>query len=67
MKIYGVYENNEIELCRFVGTIKEIAKEFGNKENSLRRILSRGDKTIQGNKHKRYLIKELYKERTNES
>ena len=60
--IYGIYENDETELCVFVGTLKEIAAEFGMKRGSLYRILSRGDKTIQGNKHKRYLIKKLYKE-----
>ena len=63
MKIYGIYENDKYEQCVYVGTLKEIAKEFGNKEHSLRRILSRGDKTIQGKKHKRFLIKELYNEK----
>lgn len=62
MKIYGIYENDEYEECIYVGTIKEIAIEFGCKENSLRTILSRKHTTIQGNRHKRYLIKELYYE-----
>lgn len=26
--IYGVYEDNELECCVFVGTAQEIAKEF---------------------------------------
>lgn len=63
MKIYGIYENDEYEECIYVGTIKEIAIEFGCKENSLRTILSRNHKLIQGNRHKRFIIKELYDEK----
>lgn len=63
MKVYGIYENDEYEECFYVGTAKEIAKEFNINQYSLYRILSRGDKTIQGKKHKRYLIKELYNEK----
>ena len=63
MKIYGIYENNKTEQCVYVGTLKEIAEEFGIKRHSLDRILSRGDKTIQGNRHQRYLIVFVYNEK----
>lgn len=62
MKIYGIYENDEYEECIYVGTAKEIAKEFNIKQNSLYRMVSRGDKTIQGKKNKRYLIKKIEEE-----
>ena len=59
MKIYGIYENDEIEQCVYVGTAKELAEELNIKKGSLYRMISRGDKTIQGKKNKRYLIKKI--------
>lgn len=58
MVIYGVYEDDEYQECRFVGTAKEIAKEFGIRYDSLRSGLSRGYKI----QHK-YLIKRIYDEK----
>ena len=50
MMIYGIYENDETETCRFVGTIKEIAEEFDCEECSVRSGIS-----------KNYLLKGKYK------
>ena len=36
MKIYGVYETDETEQCRYVGTVAEMAKEFKCTEWSVR-------------------------------
>lgn len=60
--IYGVYEDDEYQECRFVGTCKEVAEELKMSEDSLRSTISRKSK-IQGNIHKRYLIYRLYKEK----
>lgn len=58
MVIYGVYEDDEYQECRFVGTAKEIAKEFGIRCDSLRSGLTRGYKI----QHK-YLVKRICTER----
>lgn len=64
MLILGVYEDDNYEECRFVGTYKEIAKEFKIREDSLRCAVSRKNK-LQGRKRKRYLICKLYEEEDN--
>lgn len=38
--IYGVYEDDEIEMCVYVGTAKEIAIHFNVKENTIYDIVS---------------------------
>lgn len=58
MVIYGVYEDDEYQECRFVGTAKEIAKEFGIKEKSISWNLCKGCKI----KHK-YIIKRICTEK----
>ena len=56
MKIYGIYENNKTETCVFVGTAKEISKEFGLKMDSIHKAIYRGSK-IHGNRKKLYILK----------
>jgi len=63
--IYGIYEDDEYEECRFIGTCKEVSEELKMSEGSLRCAINRKSK-IQGNTHKRYLIYRLYKEAKDE-
>ena len=58
MKIYGAYENDEYEQCRYVGTVAEMAKEFKCKKESIRHALTRKSK-LQG----KYKIMVVYEER----
>ena len=57
MKIYGIYEDNKYEQCRFVGTAKEITQEFNCHKTAISRAISRGSKF-----QKKYIILELYEE-----
>jgi len=61
MKIYGVYEDDEYQECRFVGSAREIAKEFGCDKTAVIHAVERKSKL-----QWKYLILELYKEGTNE-
>ena len=61
MIILGVYEDNEYQECVFVGTYKEVAKEFNmNYRNVIKTVCKK--QKIQGKKGKRYLIYKLYDE-----
>jgi hypothetical protein len=44
MVIYGVYEDDKYQECRFVGTAREIANEFKITEESFRSGFSRKNK-----------------------
>ena len=57
MKIYGVYEDDEYQECRFVGSAREIAKEFKCHKTTIYYAIKRGTKL-----NAKYLILELYKE-----
>lgn len=57
MKIYGVYEDDEYQECRFVGSAREIAKEFNCDRTAIYHALERGTKL-----NAKYLILELYVE-----
>lgn len=54
--VYGVYERNEEEECRFIGTAEEIAKEFKTTIAIVRNSASRN-----GDFLKIYTIIGLYK------
>lgn len=38
--VYGVYEKNEEEECRFIGTLEEIVKEFNTSASFVRKCVS---------------------------
>ena len=59
MKIYGIYEADELEQCIFVGTMEEIEKFTGMNRNSIGSAINR-DCLING----RYKVKGLYFERS---
>lgn len=58
MMIYGAYEDDEFEQCRYIGTVKELAKELNVTENAIRRAVSINKKI-----HRKYKIIKLYKEK----
>jgi hypothetical protein len=58
MVIYGVYENDEYQECRFVGTAKEIAEEFRMTDESFRSGFCRNNRI----KHK-YIVKRICTEK----
>lgn len=58
MVICGVYEDDEYQECRFVGTAKEIAKEFRIRYDSFRSGLTRGNRI----QHK-YIVKRICDEK----
>ena len=59
MKIYGVYENDEYQECRFVGTAKELMKEFGCDRSAISHAVTRRTKF-----RKKYKILVVYDERS---
>lgn len=54
--VYGVYERNEEEECRFIGTAEEIASEFKTTIPFIRNCVSNNLVFF-----KKYTIKSLYK------
>ena len=58
MVIYGVYEDDEYQECRFVGTAKEIAKEFYMTEESFRSGFCRKNRI-----HHKYIVKRICDEK----
>ena len=58
MVIYGVYEDDEYQECRFVGTAREIAEEFGMTNDSFRSGFSRNNRI----KHK-YIVRKICREK----
>ena len=54
--IYGVYEKNKEEECRFIGTVEEIANEFKTTVPAIRNCVSRDGEFL-----KKYVIISLYK------
>ncbi len=58
MVIYGVYEDDEYQECRFIGTMNEIAIEFNVTKNSLNNNLYSGKKL-----QNKYIIKRICTER----
>ena len=58
MVIYGVYKDDEYQECRFVGTAKEIAKEFYMTEESFRSGFCRKQKI-----HHKYIVKRICDEK----
>lgn len=53
MVIYGVYEDDEYQECRFVGTADEISKEFGITNESFRSGLQKAPKGKESTSSKR--------------
>lgn len=54
--VYGVYEKNKEEECRFIGTAEEIAKEFNTTIPAIWNSVSRD-----GDFLKKYTIVSLYR------
>lgn len=61
MKIYGVYENDEYQECRYVGTAIEVAKEFKCSRFTIYHSIKRKTKL-----KAKYIVIELYEEAQSE-